>query len=347
MAIVGVGGLGCPAALYLAAAGVGTLSLIDADTVAVSNLPRQILYCASDVDQQKVHVAARRLEGATPCVRVNTYATYLTPSNAKEILASVDAVLDGSDNFPTKYLVNDACVELKIPFVSAAVFQFTGQISTYNVLEKNGERGPTLRCLFPEAPSADEAPPCAEVGVLNVVPGTLGVLQANEVIKLCSRVGEPLSGRVLLIDFLTGSQRTVSFKRNVARVATTRIRESYESSCVSETNGVYMSRVNEITPKELKARMDAGEDLILIDVREPHERELCHIGGELVPLATVLDNLGKIPKDKPVVIYCRSGGRSGKVIEALQAQAGYTNLLNLAGGILRWSDEVDSSVQKY
>jgi len=340
--MVGAGGLGCPVLQYLAAAGVGHLTIVDPDTVARHNLHRQILFEEADVDRLKVEVAAEKLRGLNTGIEVMASSERFSTANARHLIEQSDLVIDGSDNFPTRYLVNDACVVVGRPLVSGSVFRFSGQVTVFNYPVGVG---PTYRCLFPEPPPPEEVPGCGESGVVGVLPGLVGLVQATEVVKLLTGAGEVLAGRMLLIDALRATWRTVSFQRNDSIVQSTRILSEGAYAALG-TCSRGREKMREITPTELKRRLDEGEQIHLIDVREPCEREIASIGGELIPLKELSASLDRVPREGTVVIYCRSGGRSGQAVLALE-RAGYTNLINLAGGVLRWADEVDPGMQKY
>ena len=332
--IVGTGGLGSPAATYLAAAGVGTIGLVDFDVVDESNLHRQILFGTSSVGRRKVEVARERLEELNPEIRVVTYDERLTSENALRIMSDYDLILDGTDNFATRYLVNDACCILGKPNVYGSVFRFDGQVSVFATAD-----GPCYRCLYPEPPPAHLVPSCAEGGVLGILPGIVGTLQATEAIKLITGVGESLAGRLLLFDALRASFRVMKVKRRCEEHGAITKLIDYEEFCnpVQDTN---------ITPTELRERLDRGEALVLIDVREPYEWEAGHIAeARHVPLAQVPDRLAEIPQDAEVVMICRSGGRSGRAQDFLMRQHGYTKVKNLIGGMQRWGRDVDPSIR--
>jgi adenylyltransferase/sulfurtransferase len=343
--VVGAGGLGSPVLLYLAGAGVGRIGIIDGDTVALHNLHRQVLFGTDDIGAVKGVRAREEVLARFPECSVELYSESLTPENARRVVEPYDLVIDGTDNFETRYLVNDICVELKKPWVSGAVFKFSGQVTLFNAPDKDGERGPTYRCLFPEPPPAEKVPGCGESGVLATVPGIVGMVMANEAVKYLSGVGEVLSGRLWIFDALTGESRIVGFDRDEAALKDVKLKSAveYRYFCGQKEE----QPMREITPKELKAKLDAQEDIVLIDVRESFERDIASIGGTSIPLAEVINRAGEIPQDKPVVIYCRSGGRSGRACAELEQRFQYKNLINLAGGILRWSDDVDSTVRKY
>lgn len=343
--VVGTGGLGSPLLQYLAAAGVGTLGLVDFDVVDRSNLQRQVLYSVDDVGTPKVEAAKKRLQGLNPNVTFVTYNTRITSDNALDILKDWDVVADGTDNFPTRYLVNDACVLLGKPLVYASIFQFEGQASVFNYRLPDGNHGPNYRDLFPVPPLPDTVPSCAEGGVLGVLPGLLGVVQANEVIKVVTGIGEPLTGRLFLYDALGFETRTLKFAKDPQNPISGEhpsIRQliDYEQFCgVTKPSGV----LQEISATALKEMMDAGEDFLLLDVREPHEYEDANLGGLSLPLKTLSANLDKIGRDKKIVVHCHSGQRSKQAIQLLQEQ-GYENLYNLQGGILAWARDVDEDM---
>lgn len=353
---VGTGGLGAPMLQYLAAAGVGTIGIVDFDKVEASNLHRQVLFGASDVGRPKVEVAKERLQEINPHINIQVHETRLTSDNALEILKEYDVVADGTDNFPTRYLINDACVMLDKPNVHGSIFQFEGQLSVFNYVNEEGERGPNYRDLFPEPPPPGLVPSCAEAGVLGVLPGIIGCLQASEVIKIITGIGDPLAGELFLFDAQDFSTRKVKVQKNKDNPLTGENPEiteliDYEAFCgVPSVNGEEEqeeSDVPEVTVRECKSWLDKGEDVQLIDVREPHEVEIAEIGGELIPLKTVADNADKISRNKKVVIHCRSGKRSADAIKELQEKYGFDNLYNLKGGILAWSEEIDESVPQY
>ena len=347
---VGTGGLGSPLALYLTAAGIGTLGLVDFDVVDASNLQRQIIHSTWDIGRKKLDSAAEKLKALNPTVQIVKHDTMLSSANALDILKDYDIVADGTDNFPTRYLVNDACVLLGKPNVYGSIFRFEGQASVFAT-----ENGPCYRCLYPEPPPPGLVPSCAEGGVLGILPGLVGVIQATEVIKLILGKGEPLIGRLLLVDALNMRFRELKLRKNsecpvCGQDPTVTKLIDYQQFCgiVPETpqEANVKNGIPQLTVKELKRRIDAGEDVQLIDVREPYEYQIAHIGGKLIPQNDVPNRLAEIDRDREVVVHCRSGARSQRIAEFLQ-QAGYSNVVNLAGGILAWSDEIDPSVQKY
>jgi molybdopterin/thiamine biosynthesis adenylyltransferase/rhodanese-related sulfurtransferase len=331
--IVGAGGLGSPAALYLAAAGVGTLGLVDFDRVDATNLHRQILYGTSDVGRPKLEAAQERLQDLNPDVRVVPHAARLTSENALEILRDYDVILDGTDNFATRYLVNDACVLLGKPNVYGSIFRFDGQVSVFATKE-----GPCYRCLYPEPPPPGLVPSCAEGGVLGILPGIVGSLQATEAIKLIAGIGETLAGRLLLFDALRTTFRVMKVRRRCDEHAPITQLIDYEEFC----NPVQQT---DITPAELAEQLSTGAEIVLIDVREPYEWNAGHLDAAThIPLAQVPQRLAEIPKDREVVMICRSGGRSAHAQEHLIRQHGYTRVKNLVGGMQRWAREVDPKI---
>ena len=349
--VVGAGGLGAPLLSYLVAAGVGTIGVVDFDTVDESNLQRQVLFTVDDIGRHKVEAAAERLRRQNPHVTIRTYPTALTSANALDIIRDYDLVADGTDNFPTRYLVNDACVLLDKVNVYASIFRFEGQVAVFNHVDARGERGPNYRDLFPEPPPPGLVPSCAEGGVLGVLPGILGSLQASEVIKVVSGVGEPLSGRLFLFDALTFESRTLKVHRdpknplNGEHPTQTEL-INYEQFCGTSTSEDKSSLMREITVQELQRRIREQEAFQLIDVRDPYEYELVNIDGTLMPLGQIDHYVDQVATDRPVIVYCRSGARSAKAIYLLE-QHGFKNLYNLKGGILAWIDEVDSSLPRY
>jgi adenylyltransferase/sulfurtransferase len=344
---VGTGGLGSPLALYLAAAGVGTLGLVDFDVVDFTNLQRQIIHFTNDVGRSKLQSAAEKIRAINPFVNLRLFDTKLTSANALEIVRDFDIVADGTDNFPTRYLVNDACVLSGKINVYASIFRFEGQASVFGA-----EQGPCYRCLYPEPPPPGLVPSCAEGGVLGVLPGLLGVIQATEVIKLILGNGEPLIGRLLLVDALTMRFREMRLRKHAdCPVCGTKpsIREliDYNQFCgIRGQEKAAATSVPEIQAQELKQKLDRGEDIFILDVREPHEYQICNIGGYLLPLNDLEKRVTELDRDREIVVHCKGGVRSAKAVEFLQ-RAGFKNAVSLAGGITAWSDKVDPSVPKY
>ncbi|HEY6849039.1 MAG TPA: molybdopterin-synthase adenylyltransferase MoeB [Terracidiphilus sp.] len=347
---VGTGGLGSPLAFYLAAAGIGTLGLVDFDVVDASNLQRQIIHSTKDIGRKKLDSAEEKLTALNPAIKIVKHDTMLSSANALGIMKDYDIVADGTDNFPTRYLVNDACVLLGKPNVYGSIFRFEGQASVFAT-----EAGPCYRCLYPEPPPPGLVPSCAEGGVLGILPGLVGVIQATEVIKLILGKGDSLVGRLLLVDALNMRFRELKLRKNPecpvcgTNPSVTALID-YEHFCgiVPETpqEKNVKNGIPQLTVKELKARRDAGEDIFLLDVREPYEYQIAQIGGTLIPQNDVPNRLAEIPRDREIIVHCRSGARSQKIAELLK-QSGYKDVANVAGGILAWADEIDPSVQKY
>lgn len=324
VAIVGAGGLGSPAALYLAAAGVGRIGMIDFDAVDESNLHRQVLYTTKDIGRPKLEAALARLHDAN----VETHDTALTSENALEILGKYDVVIDGTDNFPTRYLVNDACTILGKPNVYGSVFRFEGQLSVFDA-----RVGPCYRCLYPDPPPLHLVPNCAEAGVLGVLPGIIGAMQANEAIKLLSGIGEPLIGRLLLFDALRTTWREVKLRKQCERHAAVTRLIDYEGFC-SQMND------NDITPDQLAAKLG---QVTLLDVREQYEWDHSHLSGAIhIPLQQLVRRLEEVPRDKEIVVYCRMGGRSAHA-QHVMLEHGFTRVRNLVGGLIAWSRQQDPS----
>ncbi len=344
---IGAGGLGSPLALYLAAAGIGTLGIVDFDVVDSTNLQRQSIHTTADVGRSKVESAAEKLRALNPLTEVRSFQTTLTSENALEIFRDFDIIADGTDNFATRYLVNDACVLSGKPNVYASVFRFEGQASVFAA-----DRGPCYRCLYPEPPPPGMVPSCAEGGVLGVLPGLLGVIQATEVVKLILGSGDSLIGRLLLIDALGMRFREVKLRKNSECPvcgANPTVREliDYEQFCgVRGEERPIGAAVPEITPEELKGRLDRGEDLFVLDVREPHEHEICRLGGHLIPLGELPQRLHELDSGRDIVAYCKVGARSAKAVELLRS-IGFRRVRSLAGGIDAWAERVDPTMPRY
>jgi len=341
--VAGAGGLGSASALYLAAAGVGTLGLVDHDVVDASNLQRQVIHGESTLGMPKVESAARRLRDLNPHVRIELHHTRLTRHNALNIIRDYDLVVDGTDNFPARYLLNDACVLLGKPLVYGSVFRFEGQVSVFGLAD-----GPCYRCLLPEPPPPNSVPSCAEAGVLGVLPGTIGTLQATEALKLILGAGDVLSGRLLLYDALDMTFNTITLPKRASCLAcgdNPTITEliDYDAFCGVSGDPIPAEQ----TPRQIKARLDTGEPLILLDVREPFELQISRLdSARNIPMSEINARWQEIPRDQPVVVFCHTGVRSANLIAALR-EAGYDNLINLTGGIDAWSREVDASVPRY
>lgn len=352
--VIGSGGLGSPLLLYLTAAGVGTIGIVDFDVVDDSNLQRQVLFSVESVGQPKVEAAKKRLEGLNPHINFIVHNERLTSDNALELFKDYDLVADGTDNFPTRYLVNDACVLLGKPNVYASIFRFEGQVSVFNYTDETGEVGPNYRDLFPEPPPAELVPNCSEGGVIGVLPGIIGSMQALEVIKVITGVGKTLSGRLFLYDASTFETRTLKVRRskknplNGENPTQTGLID-YEQFCDVKLPGASSEQqpVKEVTVQNLHKLIEKGFDFQLIDVREPYEYEIVNIEGELIPLGQVTQNSSKISKDKQVIVHCRSGKRSADAIRALEQEFGYENLYNLKGGVLAYAKEIDTSLAVY
>jgi len=361
---VGTGGLGAPLAMYLAAAGVGTIGLVDFDTVDASNLQRQIIHSTATVGKLKVDSAEIMLKGLNPFLNVVKHDVMLTSANAMEIFKDYDVIADGTDNFQTRYLVNDACVLLGKPNAYGSIFRFEGQASVFGT-----EEGPCYRCLYPEPPPPGLVPSCAEGGVLGILPGLVGVIQATETIKLILGIGEPLIGRLLLVDALGMSFRTLKLRKNpecpvCGPNPTVTELIDYNQFCgiapPSEVGPLEVARdkavgdhpvvdgIPQITVEELKSKLDNKEDIFVLDVREPHEYLIANLGAPQIPVGSVESRISELAthKNNEVIVHCRSGARSQKAALILK-QAGFTNVSNLAGGILAWADKIDPSMPKY
>jgi molybdopterin/thiamine biosynthesis adenylyltransferase/rhodanese-related sulfurtransferase len=346
--MIGAGGLGAPLGLYLAAAGVGHLGIVDFDVVDFTNLQRQVTFSTTDVGRPKIEAAKERLLAMNPMIEITTHETRLTSANALELFKDYDIVVDGTDNFPTRYLVNDACVLLGKRNVYGSIFRFEGQVSIFGA-----PSGPCYRCLYPEPPPPGLVPSCAEGGVLGVLPGIVGSLQAVETIKLILGAGDSLVGRLLLFDALGMKFRELKLKKNPdcplcgMHPTITKLID-YEEFCGirGEEAVAPVSQVPEMTPRELKQRLDRGDDLFVLDVREPHEYQICNINGYLLPLGDLPRRVHELDSSREIVAHCRSGKRSAEAAEFLR-KAGFRKIWNLKGGILAWSDEVDPSMPKY
>lgn len=341
--VVGAGGLGCPALLYLTAAGVGTIGIVDFDTVQESNLQRQVLFTTDDIGKNKAGAAINRLSQLNPFTRFMLHQLKLNSTNALQIIGEYDMVLDGSDNFPTRYLVNDACVLAGKPLVYGAILQYEGQLSVFNVPTGNGNRSVNYRDLFPMPPLPDEVPNCEEAGVLGVLPGIIGSMMAGEAIKLITSMGVPLAGKLAILDSLTLELTHVTIPDRNTRTSINHLVD-YDLFCGINQNKSKSLGMKEITVQELKQMLDSQVDFQLIDVREPYENDMANLGGELIPMAEVPHNLDRISKTKKVVVHCRSGGRSGNIIQWLEKNHGFDNLYNLKGGILAWAKEIDPTL---
>lgn len=352
--IVGAGGLGSPAALYLAAAGIGTIGLVDFDAVEYSNLQRQVLHGSPDVGRSKLASARDRLDALNPEITIETHEAVLSIDNALTLLDAYDVIIDGSDNFPTRYLVNDACVMLGKPYAYGSVFRFEGQASVFAT-----RTGPCYRCLHPEPPPLGLIPSCAEGGVLGVLPGIIGTIQATEAIKLVLGVGEPLVGRLLIYDALRMRMREIPLRKDpecpvCGSEPTITSLAAYDQACDSASpqsrpveNATPMPPIPEITVEDLKALTDRGADFTLLDVREPHELNICYLPDAIsIPMGQIPNRVNELDPDKDLVVFCKVGGRSARVVAYLQQQ-GFNRAVNLRGGILEWIDKIDPTQAKY
>ncbi|MFK7923347.1 MAG: molybdopterin-synthase adenylyltransferase MoeB [Bacteroidia bacterium] len=355
--VVGGGGLGSPMLQYLAAAGVGTIGIVDYDVVDDSNLQRQVLYGLESIGKLKVDEAKARLLSQNPHITINTHNTLLTSDNALEIIKDYDVVADGTDNFPTRYLVNDACVLLGKTNVYASIFQFEGQVSVFNYTDKDGNTGPNYRDLFPTPPPPGLVPSCAEGGVLGVLPGIIGSIQALEVIKVVSGVGDPLAGRLFLFDALSFTTRILKIHKDNSNPLSGENPSQTELIDYVQFCGVPAIEGESLEKPDADLKRKSVHDLVtyrkddtdfqLIDVREAYEYEIVNIQGELMPEGEIEAFLNKVDRNKPVIVHCRSGKRSANVIRKLESEYGFTNLYNLEGGILAYVEEIDNSLPKY
>jgi len=344
--LIGAGGLGSPVALYLAAAGVGRMGLLDFDRVEESNLQRQIIHSTETLHTPKVESARNRIQSLNPNVKVDTLYTQLTSKNAMELLQEYDIIIDGSDNFPTRYLVNDACVLLGKPFVYGSIFRFEGQVTVFGM-----GQGPCYRCLYPEPPPPGLVPSCAEGGVLGVLPGIVGTIQATEAIKLILGIGSTLTGRLLLIDALKMQFNELTIRKDpncplCGLHPSIKSLIDYDAFCGISNQTRESMNSYEISVIDLKQRFDRGEQVELLDVREPYERELASIGGILIPLSKLPARVNELDPAQEIVVYCHSGFRSARAVEFLRA-VGFTKVRNLIGGIDAWSREIDPGVPRY
>jgi molybdopterin/thiamine biosynthesis adenylyltransferase/rhodanese-related sulfurtransferase len=341
--VIGAGGLGSPALYYLAAAGIGRIGIVDFDKIDESNLHRQILYTADQTGLPKAKVAAERVAAINPYIQVDTYECAIDVHNAMDLIGKYDVILDGSDNLPTRYLVNDACVFLGKTLIYGAVFQFEGQVSVFNQPGTNGQRGPNYRDLFPEPPPPEMVPSCSAGGVLGVLPGIVGTMQANETIKVIANIGQTLSGRLMAFDSLDFSTRYLKLLANPdnpvsGKNPTIKTLIDYEAFCNPARE---KTAIKEISPSEVKKLLDNGDDFQLIDVREVFEYDISNIGGLNIPLGAIKESTASISKTKKVVLHCKSGQRSGQAIKLLERDFGFTNLWNMKGGLVGWQKEVE------
>ena len=345
--VVGAGGLGCPVLLYLTAAGVGRIGVVDPDVVDLGNLQRQVLYTTGDIGQPKAKVAVGHLQRINPELRFDAHVQSLDTAHARALINAYDMVVDCTDNFGVRYLINDHCVALDKPFVYGAIHRFEGQVAIFNALLPSGLRGPTYRCIFPEEPGQIEIPNCAETGVLGVLPGVIGTYQATEVLKLLTGLGEPLTEKLLITDLLTYTSRTIRLRRRA---------DAYELATAGLAKRTLPAQLTTEAPKLISVReladlMAQHEDIFLLDVREREEYDLCHLeGATLNPvglIAATSSNRKRIPTNKPVVVYCHHGIRSANVANYLYTQGGYTNLYNLEVGIHAWAQQVEPEMATY
>ena len=348
MLLIGAGGLGSPAALYLAAAGVGRIGIVDFDLVELSNLQRQIIHFTQDVGRSKLESAVERIRAVNPHVDVAPFETQLSSENALDIIRDFDVIIDGTDNFPTRYLVNDACVLLGKPNVYGSIFRFEGQASVFYA-----KKGPCYRCLYPEPPPPGLVPSCAEGGVLGVLPGIVGTIQATEAVKIVLGIGETLIGRLLLFDALKMQFRELKLRKNpecpiCGEHPTIHQLIDYEAFCGVGVRQAEMgdSTVPQISAGELKARMDRGEDVFILDVREPHEYGLVNMHGYLIPLGDLPRRVNELDSSRDIVVHCHIGSRSASAVKFLR-EMGFTKAVNLAGGIDRWAAEIDPALVRY
>ena len=342
--VIGAGGLGSPVLLYLAAAGVGTIGIVDGDVIEETNLQRQILFNTNQIGSSKTEKAAELLRLLNPHIIIKTHPVWLNAGNALAIFSDYDLIIDGSDNFPTRYLVNDACVILDKPLVYGSIFQFEGQVSVFNLITPQGSRGPNYRDLFPEPPAPGLIPSCSEGGVLGVLPGIIGSMQANEAIKVLSGIGSTLSGRLYIFDALNFHSVTLNIAKNPDLPPITHLID-YQAFCGYPE--VTISAEQEISPIQLSQLMNSQSNFQLIDVRDPYEHAIADLGGIKLPVKEIEKHIDQISRDQKVVIYCRSGRRSTDVISRLQKVYGFTNLFNLSGGILAYINQVDHSLNRY
>jgi sulfur-carrier protein adenylyltransferase/sulfurtransferase len=344
---IGAGGLGSPLALYLTAAGVGTLGIVDFDVVDYTNLQRQILHTTNDVGRKKLDSAAEKLKAINPFLNLRTFETQLNSSNALELFREFDIVADGTDNFPTRYLVNDACVLTGKPNVYGSIFRFEGQASVFAT-----DAGPCYRCLYPEPPPPGLVPSCAEGGVLGILPGLVGVIQATETIKLILGQGDSLAGRLLLVDALGMKFRELKLRKNPdcpacgTHPTVTKLID-YEQFCgIRGAEAPAANDIPSITVEELKKKLDAKADVFVLDVREPHEYQICNLGGYLIPVGDLPKRVGELDANREIIAHCKMGGRSAKAVNFLR-RSGFQKVYNLTGGILAWADKIDPKMPKY
>ncbi len=337
--VVGAGGLGCPVLLYLAAAGIGFIKIIDDDKITLSNLQRQVLFTTDDINQSKALVASNKVKSLNPNIHVEVVQEKLSEGNALALLSDSDVIVDCTDNFPSRYLINDASVLLDKPLVYGSVFRYEGQVAVFNY-----NKGVNYRDFFPLPPDPKSVPNCEEGGVLGVLAGIIGCMQANEVLKIITGFGKPLAREVLVYDSVTLESTRIKIPNRNSRESIKNL-INYDEFCGVNTPNV--SLMKEVTVQELKAMQESGEDFQLIDVREPHEYDICNLGGELIPQGEIPHSVDRVSKDKKVIVQCRSGARSGNMVQWLEKNHGFTNLYNLKGGILAWAKEIDTTMPTY
>jgi len=344
---IGAGGLGSPLALYLTAAGVGTLGIVDFDVVDYTNLQRQIIHSTNDVGRKKLDSAADKLTAINPFLNLRTFETKLTSANALELFREFDIIADGTDNFPTRYLVNDACVIAGKPNVYGSIFRFEGQASVFGT-----EDGPCYRCLYPEPPPPGLVPSCAEGGVLGILPGLVGVIQATETIKLILGQGDALVGRLLLIDALGMKFRELKLRRNpdcpvCGKNPTITELIDYEEFCgIRGQEEPGANDIPSISVEDLKKKLDAKDDIFILDVREPHEYQICHLNGYLIPVGDLPKRVNELDSSREIIAHCKMGGRSAKAVNFLR-RSGFKKVYNLTGGITAWAEKIDPKMPKY
>jgi sulfur-carrier protein adenylyltransferase/sulfurtransferase len=341
--VVGAGGLGCPVLQYLAAAGIGTLGIIDGDKVELSNLQRQVIYTINDIRLPKANSAAKHLNETNNLIDYQVFEEFLSDKNAETIIAKFDIIVDCTDNFTVRYLINDSCVKLNKPFVYGAIHKFEGQVAVFNFTDKNGNLGPTYRCVFPNQPSESEIPNCATVGVLGILPGIVGTFQANEVIKMILGIGKVLSGEMLLVDLLENTSTKIKIKR----ILSDELGLLNDAIKIEKPN-LNTTHINEISVNDLNKRLLAGDDIKLIDVRNEFEFGICGLpNAQLIPLNDIENKVNQIPTNKQVVLFCHHGMRSAHAIKTLQRIGEFNNLINLSGGIDAWAREIDEKMERY
>jgi len=346
--VVGAGGLGSPVLAYLTASGVGNIGIVDGDKVEVTNLQRQVIYRTQDEGKPKAITSAEVLQQLNPHVQFDIFQTQLNSQNALQIIGKYDIIVDCTDNFPTRYLVNDACVLLKKPLIYGAIYQFEGQVSVFNLHEAS----PTYRCLFPTPPSAEEAPNCATAGVLGLLAGMIGLYQANEILKIILDTGDVLDGKLLMLNMLDATSRIIKVKKRFDKSSITELID-YEAFCNSDspetpTSEIVSFPVKSITVQELKKALDSKEDIFILDVREEYEYEICHLAeAVLMPMSTIDESIDLIPQNKKVVVYCHHGMRSANTIKYLEKKIRHRHLYNLEGGIHQWASEIDLAMPIY